>query len=211
MQKALNIAAKVLSILLYPLWIPTYGMALFVWAYIVQNPLLPINYGILCIAGTFMLTALIPMLMILLMWKMKQVSSLYIEDATQRTRPYLCSIICFVFWCFFLSSTMHLPKMWLWTSIGATVALTIVLVVNHWWKISAHMTAMGGLLGGICSIGLWFGTPITPVVIVVLLLSLLLMYARIYLKAHSSLQVVCGYLLGLVCTFLPNLIAIAYA
>ena len=43
-------------------------------------------------------------------------------------------------------------------------------------------------------------------VIVVLVLSLLLMYARIYLKAHTPMQVVCGYLLGLVFTFVPNVI-----
>jgi len=43
-----------------------------------------------------------------------------------------------------------------------------------------------------------------------LLLSLLLMYARIYLDAHTPLQVVLGFLLGLVFTITPNFI-ILYA
>jgi beta-lactamase regulating signal transducer with metallopeptidase domain len=40
----------------------------------------------------------------------------------------------------------------------------------------------------------------------ILIVSLLLMYARLYLNAHTPLQVVCGYILGIVCTFTPNLI-----
>ena len=43
-------------------------------------------------------------------------------------------------------------------------------------------------------------------IIGILLVSLLLMYARLYLNAHTPMQVVCGYILGLICTFIPNLI-----
>jgi membrane-associated phospholipid phosphatase len=42
----------------------------------------------------------------------------------------------------------------------------------------------------------------------VLMLALVLMYARLYLNAHSPLQVVGGFLLGLFCVFLPNLLLI---
>jgi membrane-associated phospholipid phosphatase len=36
-----------------------------------------------------------------------------------------------------------------------------------------------------------------------------LMYARLYLNAHTPMQVVCGFLLGLTTTFLPILIIYA--
>jgi membrane-associated phospholipid phosphatase len=39
-----------------------------------------------------------------------------------------------------------------------------------------------------------------------MLLSLLLMYARIYLRAHDPLQVIACFLFGLCMTFLPNMI-----
>ena len=42
--------------------------------------------------------------------------------------------------------------------------------------------------------------------IAILILALLLMYARIYLNAHTPSQVVCGFLLGLIGTFTPTLI-----
>ena len=37
------------------------------------------------------------------------------------------------------------------------------------------------------------------------------MYTRLYLQAHTSTQVVTGWLLGLVCTLLPNIVIAYYA
>lgn len=206
MQRLPHILAQTLSILLYPLLIPTYGMAFFFIAMRLHTPALPATVAWLAVIGTFFLTCLIPVSLILFMWKRGQLSSLYIENPKQRTTPYIYSILCYAFWCYFVRATMHLPIMWLLLAIGATAALIAVAVINHWWKISAHLSAMGGLLGGVCSYGLYSGSDITIAVIVVLCLSLLLMYARIYLKAHTPLQVVCGYLLGLLFTFIPNLL-----
>ncbi len=207
MTKAGTIIAQAVSILLYPLWIPTYGMLLFMFALRGQMPFVPAALVGTAVGGTLFLTGILPVSLIVYLWKKGQISSLYITDPAQRTVPYRYSIVCFGFWCYFVTGTLHLPVVWLFISVGATVALLAVAVINRKWKISAHLTAMGGLLGGIGCYGLYYGTPVTPWVIGVLVLSLLLMYARLYLNAHTSLQVCCGYLLGIGCTFLPYLIA----
>jgi membrane-associated phospholipid phosphatase len=105
---------------------------------------------------------------------------------------------------------MQLPIFLLLVAIGAMVALLAVTIINHWWKISAHLTGIGGLLGGICSFAINYSTLPIALIITVLVAALLLMYARLYLNAHTPLQVVCGFLLGLLCTFIPSLI-ITYA
>ncbi len=206
MQKVLRILSQAISIVFYPLLIPTYGMGLFFLSFSTTRAVLPASYPILCIVGTLLFTAVIPILLILLMWRMGQISSLYITDAKQRDIPYLCCTLCFVFWCQTIHNMMHLPTIWLVIALGSTVALACVWLINHWWKISAHLTALGGLLGGVCSFGLYYAIPITPWVIIVLAVSLLLMYARLYLEAHTPLQVTAGIILGLICTFIPNLI-----
>jgi membrane-associated phospholipid phosphatase len=90
--------------------------------------------------------------------------------------------------------------------LGASISLLSVTIINHWWKISAHLTGIGGLLGGICSYGICYSTlPFYPILIV-LILALLLMYSRIHLRAHTPMQVVCGFLLGLLFTCIPNMI-----
>ena len=146
MHAILNILSKTLSIVCYPLFIPTYGMVLYMLAMVYRTPSLPSIYVWLNIIGTFVLTALIPIVLIIILWKQGKVSSLHMTNSKERTMPYAYSIACFGFWCYFVGQTMHLPKVWLFIAIGATVALLAVTIINRWWKISAHLTALEGCL-----------------------------------------------------------------
>lgn len=210
MQRIFNILSQALSILLYPLFMPTYGMGLYMAAMHTRTPNLPNVYIGVAISGTFVITALIPITLLLILWKRGSVSSLHIDNAKERTTPYIYSIVCYGFWCYFVGATLQMPIVWLLVAIGAMCALTIVTIINHWWKISAHLTAMGGLLGGICSLALYYSVLPLGMIITVLIISLLLMYARLHLNAHTPAQVVSGYILGLLFTFIPNMI-LSYA
>lgn len=210
MRKHLSILAQTCSIVLYPMLMPMYGILLFCAATRQVLPFLSSTYIGVCIAGTAIMTLIIPIALLLFMLRRGHIDSLHIHDAKQRTIPYIYTLICYGFWAYFLHATLHLPIFLVLVALGAMGALLAVTVINHWWKISAHLTGIGGLLGGICSYALYYSTMPLLLIIIVLLLSLLLMYARLYLNAHSPLQVVCGYLLGLLSTFIPTLI-ISYA
>lgn len=207
MRKLLDIVAKGLSILLYPLFVPTYGMLLFCAAFSANFFGLPSAFWWVSIGGTLLLTCIIPITAILLLIRRGSVSDLYMEQATERTTPYIYTVFCFAFWCYFMYSALRVPTYILLTGIGATMALIIVALVNRRWKISAHLSSLGGLVGGVMSFCMCTGLmPSIWLIISLLALSLLLMYARLYLHAHTPLQVVCGFLLGLLFTFIPNLI-----
>lgn len=206
MQKNLNILSQAWSILLYPMLMPLYGILLFCFSVKHFLPLLSTTYIWLCIAGTVVLTLFIPVMLLFLMWRKGYIDSLYINNTKQRTTPYIYTLICYGFWGYFLRVTMQLPIFLLFVVVGAMVALSLVTIINNWWKISAHLTGIGGLLGGICSFALNYSTLPLVLIIIVFVVALLLMYARIYLNAHTSLQVVCGFLLGLFCTFIPTFI-----
>ena len=206
MQKIFNILSQTLSILMHPLFMPTYGMIMYMATMHARWHALPTIYIWVGIIGTLVLTALIPIGLICLLWKRGSISSWHIDNAKERTTPYIYALICFGFWCYFVAEVIQLPLVWTCIAIGATVALLLVTIINQWWKISAHLTGIGGLLGGICSIAMYYS--IFPIILIccVLALSLFVMYARLHLNAHTPLQVVCGYLLGILCTFIPNLI-----
>lgn len=206
MQQIFNILSKAFSILLYPLFMPTYGMGLYMLAMHHRTPNLPNAYIWVAIVGTLVITALIPIVLLLILWKRGNISSLHIDNAKERTTPYVYSLICYGFWCYFVGVTLHMPLVWLVVAIGSTCALLAVTIINRWWKISAHLTGMGGLLGGICSLALYYSALPTTLIIITLTISLLLMYARLYMNAHTPAQVVAGYLLGILFTFIPNLI-----
>lgn len=206
MSKLLYILSQACSIVLYPMLMPLYGMLLFFTSTQTLLPLLPTAYIVIGIVGTMVLTLLIPVILLLYMWRKGYIDSLHMHDSKQRTTPYIYTLICYCFWAYFLHATLQLPIFMLLVAIGAIVALLIVTIINHWWKISAHLTGIGGLLGGICSFALNYSILPIYLIIIALLLSLLLMYARLYLNAHTPLQVVCGFLLGLICTSIPTLI-----
>lgn len=207
MQQIIKILSRALSIILHPLFIPTYGMSLYMYYMHHRIPELPNLYIRVSIITTFVITALIPIILILILWKRGSISSLHMDKSNERTTPYVYTIICYGFWSYFVGGgVLELPEAWLMTALGATIALVAVTVINRWWKISAHLTGMGGLLGGICSLSLCYSILPISLIIITLTISLLLMYARLYMNAHTPAQVVAGYLLGILFTFIPNLI-----
>lgn len=207
MNKALNILSNTLSVILYPLFVPTYGMILLRIGMDDAATQLPTIYWIIAIVGTLILTCLIPLSIILMQILRGQLKDIMMDEPKQRTMPYIYSTCCFAFWTYFMHSVLHLPAFMISVGIGATVALGIVTLINLKWKISAHLTAFGGLMGGIISFCIYYGYMLTPAFISILIsVALLLMYARLYVNSHTPLQVVAGWLLGLIATSIPNLI-----
>ena len=206
MKKIIDLIAKILSCIFYPLFMPTIGMVLLCHAYHTQVMSLSIIWMVTAIGCTMLLSCILPLTAILILMRRGSITDIHISNPKQRTAPYLYSIVGFAFWPYLLIFTIKAPLCINIVAIGATVALIAVTIINYWWKISAHLTALGGFLGGICSLSLYYSILPITLIICILIISLLLMYARIYLKAHTSAQVVCGYLLGFICTFVPNLI-----
>lgn len=192
-----------LSGLLHPLFMPTYGIVLFCMAFSQQIPL-PAAYWLVSCIGTFFMTALIPLSLMIFRRLRGEISDISISNASERTPIYVYTIICYAFWSYFLYKVIHAPFVSL-IGVGATIALAVVLFINTRWKISAHLTGLGGLLGGILAYVYNYTLPLPMVTISIILgIALALMFARLYLNAHTSLQVVTGFLLGIIMTFTPT-------
>ena len=182
---------------------PTYGIVLFCMAFSQQIPL-PAAYWLVSCIGTFFMTALIPLSLMIFRRLRGEISDISISNASERTPIYVYTIICYAFWSYFLYKVIHAPFVSL-IGVGATIALAVVLFINTRWKISAHLTGLGGLLGGILAYVYNYTLPLPMVTISIILgIALALMFARLYLNAHTSLQVVTGFLLGIIMTFTPT-------
>ena len=207
MKRFLDIASLVLGAVCHPLWMPTYGILLYCAAFNNAATPLPTAYWLIATISTFTITAFIPLTLILVQIIRGTVKDIYIRDASERTATYLYSLVCYAFWCYFIFKILPSPTVLFVIALGATAALLAVLLINRRWKISAHLTGLGGLIGGI--LAYCYNSHIAPSIALVcglFVLALLLMYARLYTNAHTSTQVVAGLLLGLTCTFVPTLI-----
>lgn len=207
MKRFLDIFTQTISILLYPLWMPTVGIVLFCCALHSLQIALPTAYWWVAIGSTFFITALIPLSLILVDIRRGAVKDLQISNHEERTMPYIYTAICYGFWVYFLVKTIHAPLFLSLAGVGATFAIAIVTLINRYWKISAHLTGLGGLIGGVLSYHLSYHIyPSITLIIVLLVIALILMYARLWLRAHTDWQVIAGFGLGLLLTTLPTLI-----
>lgn len=203
-KRILTILSRILSVVCHPLFMPTYGVLLFCASFSAQRGMLPTAYWLIAALGTLTLTAIIPLSVIVIQLLRGSVSSLEIRNASERTSVYVYTIVCYVFWCYFLLNVLHAPEVLFVIGLSATVALLGVTLINLKWKISAHLTGIGGLLGGICGYCFYYALfPPVGLVCGLLGVALLLMYARLYIDAHTPLQVVTGLIYGLSFTFIP--------
>lgn len=195
---------KLISWIFQPLLMPLFGIIL-----LMQAPtfklFFPSGYHWIAIGGTFLFTTILPALPILWMMRKGEIKDLFISKREERTMPYLFSILAYVFWVLFLSKTMGFPIELLIYAIGCVVSIFAMMMINLKWKISAHLTGIGGLVGGI--FGVCYQLQLNPVwlFVTVIIISGLVAISRLYLKAHTLGQIIGGYLLGFILVFVPGL------
>ena len=198
MNKALRYISLALGAILHPLMMPAYGILMFCAAFSTQHGGLPTAYWLIATIATFVLTAVIPLVIILIQIAQGSVENIFMRIAAQRTTVYIYALVCYGAWCYFLLQVLHAPLALFLIGVAATVALLCVLLINLKWKISAHATAIGGLIGGVFVYCYALGTtPMIWLMVVLLIVAWLLMCSRIYLDAHTPTQVTTGLLLGL--------------
>lgn len=201
-KRVLTILSRIISVICHPLFMPSYGMLLFCATFSAQRGALPTAYWLIAVLGTLTLTAIIPLSVIVIQMFRGAVSSIEIRKAGERTSVYVYTIVCYGFWCYFLRNVLHAPEVLFVIGVGATVALLGVTLINLKWKISAHLTGIGGVIGGICGYCMYYALfPPVGLICGLLGLALLLMYARLYIDAHTPLQVVTGLIYGITIIF----------
>jgi membrane-associated phospholipid phosphatase len=80
--------------------------------------------------------------------------------------------------------------------IGAAASVLTALIVNFFWKISAHMIGMGGLCGTLICISIKLQTDMLAFLLIAIIFSGLVGASRILLKAHNPSQIYIGFFVG---------------
>ena len=196
----MRIFSNVLSWVFQPLLMPLFGAFIFVNLPVYAFRLLPEpikHYMLVCNA---LFTLLMPVILILLLYRFGLISSVRLDKREDRRLPLLITIA-FHGVNFYFLYKVHLPVLYYLFLLGAFFALLLTTFITRFWKISMHMTGIGGLCGSIvlCAI-VW------PVDLRILLATLFILAgaigsARLIVNAHTPAQVVAGFSAG----FFPQL------
>ncbi|MDD4489155.1 MAG: hypothetical protein PHD30_01480 [Paludibacter sp.] len=194
---------KVISFVFQPLLMPTFGISML----LLTN--LALFYTEIwkwfALGGTFLFTAILPATPILMMMRKGQIRDLYISKREQRTFPYLFSLLAYTFWTIFMWRVLQVPFFIVAMGIGSVLSIIIITLINMKWKISAHLSGIGGLTGGVFAY--CYVMAINPVwlMILMLVISALTALSRIELKAHTPAQTLAGFTVGFLMVFLPGI------
>ncbi len=191
---------QLISVIFMPLLMPLYGI-IFLFQ-LTEFSYLPSLFKWVTIGGTVLFTIILPLIPIILLRRKGEINDLFISNREQRVIPYLFSFLAYVFWAYFLWRTLQMPLYVVGVGVGSAISIFIIVFINLKWKISAHMTGMGGFVGGV--FGLCYRTGVNPIgfFIFVIFLSILLGLARVETKAHTPSQALAGFIVGFLSVFL---------
>ena len=191
--------AKIISAIFNPFVVPFLAfLVLFFCSYL---RMLPLTYRLIVLGIVYAFTILLPMIAIFFFRKINGWGIGAFRDRRKRFVPYLLTIICYVS-CLVMMVRIGLPRYMTGIILATLMAMVICIVVNIKWKISEHMTAIGGVIGGLIAFSFLFNYNPTVWLSLFILLAGVLGSARIILRHHTLPEVLTGFAVGAVCAIL---------
>lgn len=187
--------ARIISVVFYPLLIPTYAFAILLTLPAYFSALMPVNAKWMVIGLVFFTTCLLPTLSFLVMIKTGIVSTTWLSRRDDRHVPYLVSAI-FFYLAYYMLKKLQISPVYAYFMIGATMLNILVMIINFFWKISSHMATVGALSGMMTGLSYFLATQYFGQIALTLLASGLVGFARLKLEAHTPAQVYAGFMLG---------------
>ncbi|MFT0433226.1 hypothetical protein [Bacteroides thetaiotaomicron] len=198
-DKTMLRVARVTSIVFTPFSIPFLAfLVLFLFSYL---RIMPILYKGIVLGIVYCFTILTPTITIFLFRKINGFARQELSERKKRYVPILLTIISYVF-CLLMMRKLNIP--WYMTGIifVSLVISIICILVNLKWKLSEHMAGMGGIIGGLVSFSALFSYNPVVWLCLFILIAGILGSARIVLGHHTLGELLSGFVVGLVCSFL---------
>jgi len=188
--------AKFFSAILHPLLMPLISIyCLFsissYFSFRINEKAIFLLYAI-----AFLFTVILPAATSVALYKLGWLSGLESPERNERKLPYIITAIYYTT-AYYLLSKLPLPSVILLSVLGASIIIIITSVINLFWKISAHMIGVGGLIGALLALSFKYLVDSGFILSLSILAAGLLGFARLQLKAHTPAQVYIGFLLGL--------------
>jgi len=144
----------------------------------------------------FLFTFFVPSVFILLLKKLKIIKDYTMSDRKDRILPYMMTCFAHVMLLYYYFKAD--VNLWFLGLLAVPVIILLfALIINFFWRISAHMLGIGGLIGSTMSI-CYNIKGLNPFILftVLFILAGFLAVSRLYLKRSTVPQVYTGFILG---------------
>ena len=196
-EKKLIIAARTLSIIFTPFYLPLVGMIILFWVSDLNQ--FRLAYRLNIVIMVYLFTVLLPTYFIRLYRNYNGWKAFQLGQKERRMVPYVISIMSY-FICYYLMNYRHIPHVISSIIIAALLVQLVCAFINVWWKVSTHMAGIGGIVGGLIVFSIYFSFNMIWWLCFTLLLAGLVGSSRMILRQHNLSQVVVGFIIGLFLT-----------
>ena len=145
-------------------------------------------------------TVLFPLLNFYILLHFKLIKSLEMQSRRERVLPFVLTF-CYYALVYFLLRKGVLPGAFYAMYTGALLALAAVVISTPFFKISAHAVASAGVLGMLSALFQIHGTGNTGAILFFVLITGVVMAARLHQQAHRPVEVYTGAVLGFLATY----------
>jgi hypothetical protein len=197
--------ANLISIIFHPLLLATYLFT----AFILMDPMLVLPPGYtkvaqwLIVLVVWLTTFAIPALSLGLLKYTGNISSLKLQNRKERLLPFFYITIFYAFTAYYFSRQMLVTDITSGIFILTAMMILAASIVTFFWKISVHSVSMGGVVGLLFVITAMLPeSPVNYLLLAAILISGLVLSARLKLQAHTPAQVYMGFVLGLLISFM---------
>jgi len=184
---------KIVSILFHPVFVPTITVFLVVKIY--SNIIILENQAGIILIGTCVFSLILPLLSVFILLLTKKIDSLEMPKKEERFLPILFGSIWMILGFYFMKEIFSCAPIMKSIYLGAIYVMLISLLITKKWKISLHMLAIGGATGVFIMLEFLFGQNLM-LLLITILISGILGFSRLSLKAHSLNQIYAGFIVG---------------
>ena len=193
MKNLPNAIARIVSFIFHPLLIPSLGFLLLFNSGFYFS-ILPWSIERFILLVVILSTGILPALCIGLL-SLNPKFDLNMEKNTDRVLPLILSSLFYYLGYLILQRLPVFPIYKLFI-IASILVQILLLVISLRWKISAHLAAIGGLLGAFFGLSFRLHQNPTLILILLVLIAGTIGSARLILGKHTRAQIYAGFLLG---------------
>ncbi len=139
----------------------------------------------------------------------KMIKDFELSEKRERTLPIALTIILLLFTFFVMKGIPQLERGHVSFLLSPVVGMILILAINNYMKPSVHMLGLGGLLGMLLVIIVFFRAPLQSVFVMIVLAAGLTGSARLILKLHTPKELLVGLLTGFVATSVVMIVFLA--
>jgi hypothetical protein len=191
----IRMAAKIISVILHPLFIPVYVG----WFFIYKLRLFPQLDGynqFKLLISWFINYTFLPLVTMLIARRLGFIDSLYLKTRKDRIIPYIVTGI-FYFWVWYVFKNQEFPEIVVAFSLAIFLGSSIGLLLNSYLKVSMHGIAIGITTCTFLILGLTSDDEMGFYISIVFILSGILATSRLVNGEHSTVEIYAGIFTGI--------------